>query len=156
MSLAAQPFSAFNFEVRIRPEGDNAPLAGAAFAECDGLEMTMEVKTIRQGGDNARQVRLAGPASFGNLTLKRGMTEGFDLWNWFTRTLADPALRADVEVALLTPQRAEVLVFHLARCLPVKLKAPPLNAREGVVAIEELQLAFETLSLAPAPPAAGA
>ena len=36
--------------------------------------------------------------------------------------------------------------FFLERCLPLKLKAPPLNAKEGVVAIEELQLAYEWLS----------
>ena len=29
-------------------------VCNAAFAECDGLEMTMEVKTIREGGNNAQ------------------------------------------------------------------------------------------------------
>jgi hypothetical protein len=28
----------------------------------------------------------------------------------------------------------------------LKLKAPPLNAKDGIVAIEELQLAYEWLS----------
>ena len=37
--------------------------------------------------------------------------------------------------------------FLLTRCVPVKLKAPALNAAAGGVAIEELQLAYETLSL---------
>ena len=35
----------------------------------------------------------------------------------------------------------------LSRCVPVKLKAPPLNAKDGAVAIEELQLAYESLRL---------
>ena len=35
----------------------------------------------------------------------------------------------------------------LGRVLPVKLKAPPLNAKDGMVAVEELQLAYEWLSL---------
>jgi hypothetical protein len=39
--------------------------------------------------------------------------------------------------------------FVLSRCLPAKLKAPSLNAREGGVAIEELQLAYEALELKP-------
>jgi hypothetical protein len=57
------PFSAFNFSIEITPDGSAAPLCGAAFAECDGLEMTLDVKTIREGGNNGRQVKLAGPAS---------------------------------------------------------------------------------------------
>ncbi len=94
------PFSAFNFEIRIHKEGDQAMLCGGAFSDCDGLEMTMDVKTIRQGGDNARQIRLAGPASLGQITLKRGMTEGFDLWDWFNQTIADPGLRANVQIVM--------------------------------------------------------
>jgi hypothetical protein len=41
----------------------------------------------------------------------------------------------------VTPQAT----FVLSRCLPVKLKAPALNARDGVVAVEELQIAYECL-----------
>ena len=37
--------------------------------------------------------------------------------------------------------------FRLSRCVPVKLKAPALNAKDGIVAIEELQLAYESLEL---------
>ena len=33
--------------------------------ECDGLEMTMDVKTIREGGNNAAQVRLFGAVNYG-------------------------------------------------------------------------------------------
>jgi phage tail-like protein len=142
------PFSAFNFEVRITKENSQTMLCEGAFSDCDGLEMTMDVKTIRQGGDNARQIRLAGPASFGQITLKRGMTEGFDLFNWINQTIAEPALRADVQIVMRAKNKdTETTSYHLDRCLPVKFKAPALNAREGIVAIEELQLAYEALRL---------
>lgn len=144
------PFSAFNFEIRIHKQGDQTLLCGGAFSDCDGLEMTMEVKTIRQGGDNARQIRLAGPVSFGQITLKRGMTKGYDLWNWFAQTLADPGLRADAQIVMFETDRTrQAALFNLERCIPVKLKAPALNARDGIVAIEELQIAYETLRLDP-------
>lgn len=145
-----QPFVAFNFAVEIdlsESPGGGVKLCNAAFAECDGLEMTMEPKTIREGGSNA-QVRLAGPVSFGLLTLKRGMTASFDLWDWFDDVQLDPSLRANTEVVMFAADGETVLVsFVLSRCLPVKLKAPALNAKDGAVAIEELQIAYETLSL---------
>ena len=142
------PFSAFNFSVEITPDGSSAPLCSAQFSECDGLEMAMDVKTIREGGNNGVQIRLAGPATYGQLTLKRGMTASFELWQWFERVLSDPKVRANAQVVLYAPdgttQRA---IWSLDRCVPLKLKAPPLNAREGIVAIEELQLGYESLRL---------
>ena len=140
------PFTAFNFSVEITKAGDAARLCSAAFQECDGLEMSMDVKTIREGGANGRQVRLSGPLTYGQLTLKRGMTANFDLWAWFGAVVIDPAMRASAEVVLLAPDGKVRARFVLDRCVPVKLKAPALNAKDGTVAIEELQLAYESLS----------
>ena len=149
--MAALPFTAFNFGVEIVPEGASAPLVSAAFSECDGLEMGMDVKTIREGGSNDRQAHLAGPATFGQLTLKRGMTQAsFELWKWMGDSIADPSLRAQAEVVLYaadgSTERARIV---LQRCLPVKLKAPALNAKDGAVAVEELQLAYECFTVKP-------
>jgi phage tail-like protein len=142
------PFTSFNFAVEVNRSGENERLCTAAFSDCDGLETTMEVKTIREGGNNGRQIRLTGPLNYGQLTLKRGMTANFDLWAWVSATLLDPSLRADAEVVLLAPDGAtERARFLLARCVPTKLKAPALNAKDGVVAIEELQLMYESLTL---------
>lgn len=142
------PFTAFNFAVEIHVEGVSERICSAAFSECDGLEMTLEVKTIREGGNNGRLIRLTGPASFGTLTLKRGMTANFDLWDWFSAVAQNPALRADAEVVIFNADGSTAAAsFVLSRCVPVKLKAPPLNAKDGVVAVEELQLAYESLKL---------
>jgi phage tail-like protein len=142
------PFSAFNFAVEIHVQGVSPRVCGAAFSECDGLEMNMEVKTIREGGNNGEQLRLTGPISYGTLTLKRGMTANFDVWDWFAATVARPSLRADAEVVVFASDgKTERVRFLLKRCVPVKLKAPALNAKDGVVAIEEMQLAFESMTL---------
>lgn len=146
-----RPFTAFNFAVEIVPEGASAPLVSAAFSDCDGIEMSMDVKTIREGGSNDRQIRLAGPATFGQLTLKRGMSEdSFELWRWMSDCLADPGKRAQATVVLFaadgTSERARVL---LQRCLPVKLKAPSFSAKDGAIAVEELQIAYESFTMQP-------
>jgi phage tail-like protein len=142
------PFTAFNFAVEINVQGVSTKVCSAAFSDCDGLEMSMDVKTIREGGNNGEQLRLTGPASYAMLTLKRGMTATFDLWDWFASTVATPSLRADAEVVVFASDgKTERVRFLLKRCLPVKLKAPALNAKDGIVAIEEMQLAYESLTL---------
>jgi phage tail-like protein len=145
------PFTAFKFAVEIEVPPISSGICSAAFQECDGLEMTMDVKTIREGGNNGTQIRLTGPISYGQLSLKRGMTANFDLWDWFSymQRPGGAKLRAKrVEVVVLAPDgQTERVRFALARCIPVKLKAPALNARDGVIAIEEFQLAYESLSL---------
>src|ERR1700752_402463 len=142
------PFTAFNFAVEIKVDGVAMQVVDAAFSECDGLEMTMEVKTIREGGNNGKQIRLTGPIAFGQVTMKRGMTANPELWDWFNLMLTDQSLRADAEVVIFAADgETERARFLLSRCVPVKLKSPPLNAKDGAVAIEELQLAYEKLTL---------
>lgn len=142
------PFTAFNFAVEINVPGVSSKICSAAFSECDGLDMTMEVKTIREGGNSSTQYRLAGPVAYGQLTLKRGMTPTFDLWDWFNATLNNARLRADAEVVLFAADgRTERARFILKRCLPVKVKAPSLNAKDGMIAVEELQIAYESMRL---------
>ena len=143
-----RPYTSFNFRVEIAGK-NGEPLCNAEFSDCDGLETTMEVKTIREGGRNTAQIRLAGPQTFGSLTLKRGMTQSFHLWDWFSDTMQDPGLRADAQIVLLSADHATVrATFKLSRCIPIKIKAPALNAKDGIIAVEEFQMAYETLELA--------
>jgi len=152
----ATPFTTFNFRVRISVE--EKELCSAAFAECDGLEMTMEPKTHREGGNNVTEYQLTGPVTYGTLTLSRGMTTTFDLWNWFNRAnrLSDDGgnygMRTNAKVEMLASDRGDstnesdvTARFTLYRCLPVKLRAPSLSATDGGVALEELQVAYERM-----------
>jgi phage tail-like protein len=145
--LAARPFTAFNFSIEITV-GDRPAACSAAFSECDGLELNQEVKTIREGGNNGVQIRLAGPTAYGTLTLKRGLTASFDLWDWFTQAQRDPSVTAHAAVVLFAEVAStERVRFVLDGCRPLKLKAPPLNAKDGMVAVEELQVAYQSLEL---------
>lgn len=150
-TAAEAPFSAFNFAVEIGVDGISPLVCNAAFSECAGLDMRMQVRTIREGGNNTRQIHLAGHVTYSNLILRRGMTSSFDLWDWFTRITAGggSGLRSSRAAVVLldadgVTQRAR---FALDRCLPVRLAAPTLNAIDGLIAIEELELAYEALRL---------
>jgi phage tail-like protein len=150
----AYPFSAFNFSVEINVPFIGNKLCNAAFSDCDGLEMSMDIKTIREGGNNTEQIRMVGAVNYGTLTLKRGMTSSFDLWDWFdAQQHGNPAqlrneLRGDADVVVLAADhKTELVRFMLKKCLITKLKAPVLNAKEGIIAIEEMQLAYQSMEL---------
>ncbi len=149
------PFTTFRFEVVLDlddpPEGVTNPVCNAAFAECDGLEMTIEPKTVREGGNNREQIHRVGPASYSQLSLKRGMTANLDLWSWFVAAATPGRLAtAQGQVTMWDADGTPRLTFVLKDCFPVKLRGPSLNAREGLVAIEELQLAYAQLDVRPA------
>jgi phage tail-like protein len=143
-----RPFTTFRFLVEVTLTGGPSVVAG--FSEVDGLEATIEPKTIREGGRNTGPVHLLGPTSYGQLTLKRGMTTNFALWQWFTHVTSPGfrGARAQLEIVLLGEDgTTENARFLLDGCLPVRLKAPGLNAREGNVAIEEMAIVYESLRL---------
>lgn len=150
------PFQAFNFDVSIEVKGLGVTkLCEGQFSECDGLEMTMDVKTIREGGNNSAAVRLIGQVNYGQVTLKRGMTaNSLDLWDWFdAQQQAVPSqlrsdFRGEATIALRTADRSDDRVrYVLKRCLLTKLKAPAMNAAAGIVAIEEIQLTYESMHI---------
>lgn len=140
-------FTTFNFEVRITVEGVDGVggfVCEAAFAEVDGLEVTMEPKTFTEGGNHTRQIHLAGAYSYAQLTLKRGMSKDFGLWRWFSEVMkADRrGLRGQASIVMLAADRSQLVEFVVHDCLPTKLRAPAFNAKEGVIAIEEMQLVY--------------
>ena len=141
------PFTTFNFHVKFQLPGSPGDICKMEFSECSGLEMSMELKTIREGGNNGRQIHLAGPISYGQLSLKRGMTNNFDLWTWFEKVHTQRNLRIDGEIHMLSPSKKKKVIFKLSNCLPIKLRAPSLNAKDGQIAIEEMQIAYERLAV---------
>ena len=145
----ARPFTNFNFLVEIDVEGVSDLVCSAFFSDVDGLEMTIEPKTIKEGGNNTGPVHMAGQVGYGQLTLKRGMTSSFDLWKWFEATIApgQAGLRGSADITVLGSDGGQQMTFQLTRCLPVKLKAPALNAKDGLIAIEEMTLVYESLTL---------
>jgi phage tail-like protein len=146
------PYTAFRFEVVINlpasVSGITSPVCNAAFAECDGLEMSLEPKTVQEGGYNLKQTHLIGPVRYGQLTLRRGMTDNLDLWKWFLAA-AQPGrvTTAHIQVTLWDASGQPRVTFDLQECLPIKMRGPSLNAKDGQVAVEEMQLVYERMSI---------
>jgi phage tail-like protein len=111
--------------------------------------MTMEPKTVKEGGNNTQQIHLVGPVTYGNLTLKRGMTSNFDLWKWFSLATGNVA-RGTIASGTILMRHGDgrnAVRFKLTDCLPLKIKAPVLNAKDGILAIEEMQIAYSSFTV---------
>ena len=149
-------------------EGSQVLCAGY-FSEASGFELTMEPKTISEGGRNWGELQRSGPTKFAPIVLKRGVTTVNDLWTWFdiTTRQANYGYRLSGEIEVLgnptttvtkgrhgvqTVTDSPIMVWKLTGVLPTKFKGPDLSATANQVAIEELHLVHEGLELQrPAP-----
>jgi len=142
------PLHVFRFHISIKRDGGGEVSAGA-FAECTGLEATMEPKVIKAGGANYGAFQRPGQVTFATVVLKRGISQSHDLFDWFQKVAGGAyAYRQSAQIAVQNAAGETVITWELARCMPVKFKAADLNAKGNEIGIEELQLAHEGLYLA--------
>jgi phage tail-like protein len=147
------PLHVFRFHVDFREDpltsggAEEVPVCSGAFAECSGLEATMEPKVIKEGGRNYGAAQRAGPVSFSTVVLKRGMTTTRDLWTWFELvSRGGYAYRLAAVITMLDIGGDPVLRWQLEKALAIKFKAADLSAKSTEVGIEELHLAHEGLT----------
>ena len=135
--------------------------AAGGFAECAGLELTMQPEEYKEGGNNGGVLKFVGRATWANVTLKRGVARGSELWDWHFGFLEGRGRRRDGVIVLLDASRAPVQAWYFRRGLPVKYSGPSLNASQNAVAIESIEIAHEGIHQVPgiagaAPGAGGA
>jgi hypothetical protein len=79
------------------------------------------------------------------------MTDTHHLWYWFAAAgLTGRTSTANGKVTIADAAGNPSIVFTLYECLPVKLRGPSLNAKDGQIAIEEMQLVYSHLSISKA------
>lgn len=128
----------------------NVSICHGAFAECTGLEATMEPKVIKEGGNNYGSPQRAGTVAFATVVLKRGMTTNRNLWTWFEAVAnGGYSYRLSVTINVYNIKGEAVLAWKLDKAMAIKFKAADLNAKATEVGIEELHLVHEGLSVVP-------
>ena len=149
-------FVPFRFVVSLYAiDGDkNSPICQGAFSEVSGFESTMTPNTMKEGGRNWGEIQLAGNTTFPAIVLKRGVTKIRDLYAWFdvTTRQANYAYRMTGIIEVYDNNRFNqeikpILSWKLERAMATKFKGPDLSATSSQVAIEELHLVHEGLSL---------
>ncbi len=91
----------------------------------------------------------AEPGAGHTLILRRGISGALDLYAWWDKTRSAKTARGrSIKVMLLgQDQRTVVLTWTFHKVRPVALSYSPLRARENEVAMETVELAFDSFDL---------
>ena len=126
-------------------------VTAGVFTECDlpSFEITTD-QEIQEGGRAGYTIQLPGPLKPGRVSLKRGLVLADKLLDWYFDIVQwqfhKGDLYKDVTVTLykgFTP--ALTIGFHNA--YPVKWQGPSLRADTAAVAIESIDLIYESLDV---------
>ena len=136
------PYGNFRFQVEI--DG----IAQASFSEVILPESASAVIEHREGNLPTNTIlKQTGLVSFTNLILKWGLTASMDLYNW--RKLVEQGkvslARRNMSVVVIDEENMEAARWNFTNAWPSKYKAPDLNAMSSDIAIEMLEIVFETM-----------
>jgi phage tail-like protein len=126
--------------VRLTVEGRDV---GGLFREVSGLDSETEVTEHQEVDERGRPIirKVPGVTRFSNITLKRGIDENLDLWQW--RTQAQQARReeeakTDGTIELLDYEGSPIATYRFAQGWPV---------RYGVIAGAGNEVPEETIEI---------
>ena len=123
----------------------------AAFQEVGGLEAEIELETVVEGGENRFVHRLPKPVKHPNLTLKRGIASNSSqlvawckavLENDFAQVIVPRGIVVSLRDAAGQPLRS----WSVGNAWPVKWHVDGFGAMKNEIAIESMELAYNTLT----------
>jgi phage tail-like protein len=133
------PYKNFRFLVEI--DG----IIQAGFSDCSGLGSAIEVIEYREGGDPATVRKLPGKTSYHDLTLKWGITDSHELYDWHAQAIGGKVQPRNGSIVLLDDVGAEKVRWNFFTAWPSKYDAPALTAKGNDIAIDTLTLSCERL-----------
>ncbi len=144
----------FFFSVQILGMPAGGPTAiEAGFETVNGINVTMNVDKITEGGENTFVHKVPGRIAYdSNLELKRGLITGispFGLWcrSHFSGginvvSISKKIVTRDIIVHLLNANQIPVMSWVFVGAYPVKWDIKGFSARESEIAVETLSLAY--------------
>jgi phage tail-like protein len=137
------PLRSYNFKLEI-----NGIVEGH-FTDCTGLNVNVAVITYREGGNAETTYKLPGPVTYGDVTLKYGLTDSLDIWNWFLAGVQGRLDRRNVSIVLLDNDGVtERMRWNLNNAWLATWTGTVLSATAQTIAVEQVKLVFETLDRA--------
>jgi phage tail-like protein len=139
LAKRSDPFLSFNFELEL--EG----LLVGSFSEVSGLGAEIDIEEYREGGVNEFVHKLPKNTKYGNLVLRRGMTESKVLYDWYKKVVNGKIERRQVTLTLMDTQKSPLKNWSFKNAFPVKWSGPDLKSDGNAVAIELVELAHQGL-----------
>lgn len=134
------PFRAYNFKLQIQG------VTEGHFTELSGLEVEVHPIRYREGGAGQVVHVIPGPVTYGDVTLRYGLTASSELWQWMLGAVRGSVQRRNVSILMLdSTGNVEVVRWDLTNAWPSRWRGAPLDALNREIAIESLTLVFETL-----------
>ena len=131
------PYKNFRFLVEI--DG----IVQAGFTECSGFGSDIEVVEYREGGEAATVRKLPGEVSYPDISLKWGLTDSRELYDWHREAVNGEIERKNGSVILQDDVGTEQVRWNFFSAWPSKWTGPSLNATGNEVAIDELTVSCE-------------
>ena len=142
MAQRTDPYSSFNFLVEL----DGVEIGG--FSEVLGIKYETETEEFREGGINDFTHKLPKITKYGNLTLKRGMTDTADLYDWYRHVIAGIIEQKKISVIQLDhPRQNEIKRWDFLNAYPVKWVGSDLKADGSSLSIETIEFAHQGIEL---------
>jgi len=143
------PYPNYSYLVDLKgPRDPEKPLGG--FSEVAGLKTELHMSEYRDGNDvNPWVHKYAGMHTSGDVTLKRGVVDPTDLWDWVTQARTSGAsAQRDVTITLRDEGNTPVVIYKLYAVTPKGYNGPAMKGTgTGDLAIEELVLAVENIEV---------
>jgi phage tail-like protein len=130
-----------NFRFRLEIAG----IQTASFSEVTIGATATDVVEYREGTDPSHVRKLAGLTKFGNITLKHGVTDSLELFNWH-KAIAGGQIatnRRSIAIVVQDESGADKARYMVSEAWPVKYDPSDLNGKGNEVFIETLELANE-------------
>jgi phage tail-like protein len=119
------------------------------FTECSGFDVSVHPIRYREGGDHEVVHAIPGRVEYGDVTLKYGLTESRQLWDWFVGAVQGRVERKNVSIVIVPSDGAgEGPRWNLYNSWPSRWRAAPLDAMDREVAIESLTIVFDRMDRA--------
>ncbi|MCB0165988.1 MAG: phage tail protein [Anaerolineae bacterium] len=137
------PYKNYRYQVEI--DG----IVQAGFSECTGFGSSVEVVEYREGGDAARVRKLPGKASYSDITLKWGISDSRELYDWHLTAVNGQVERRNGSIILMDDTGQEEKVrWNFFNAWASKYEGPGLDAKSNDVAIDTLTVSCERLERA--------
>jgi len=135
------PLSKFYFQVTGIP-------GNPIFQEVTGLESEVQVIEYRAGNSkNFSTVKMPGLSKVGNVTMKKGIfVTDAALWTWFTQISMNTIQRATITIQLLDNSGNPQYQWILNNAFPTKFSGTDLKSDGNEVAVESIEIAYETMT----------